>query len=58
MRAMTRDEVPPSPSPSRGAERAIALVDDDDDLADRLDDRQDALEVALGRAHPLRCGSS
>ena len=34
MRAMTREEVPPSPSPSRVAERAIALVDDDDDLAD------------------------
>src|SRR5690606_32278225 len=34
-------------------EAAIALVDDDDDLAHRLDDREDALEVRLRRADPL-----
>src|SRR6185369_1402020 len=35
------------------AERAVALVDDDDHLTERLHDRQDLLEVALGRADPL-----
>ena len=53
MRAMTRDEVPPSLLAVGVAERAVALVDDDDDLADRLDHGQDLLEVALGGADPL-----
>ncbi|HEV2763903.1 MAG TPA: hypothetical protein VGV38_13055, partial [Pyrinomonadaceae bacterium] len=36
------------------AEGAVALVNDDDDLSDGLDDVQDFFQVALGRAHPLR----
>ena len=42
MRAMTREEVPPSPSPSLIAERAIALVDDDETWPMRLDHLKNA----------------
>ena len=54
MRAMTREDVPPSPSLVGVAEGPVALVDDDHHLADRLEHGQDLLEVALGRANPLR----
>jgi len=47
--------------PARGAavvargvpERAVALVDDHQHVADRLHHAEDLLEVALGRPHPL-----
>src|SRR5262249_34995444 len=39
--------------PVGAAEGAVAFVDDHDDLADGLDDRQDALQVAFSGTHPL-----